>query len=257
MAEIHFENRDCVEAMKEFPDNFFDLAIVDPPYGYGSQTVNVEREREPVQPIRRQIRPLQGSVGGGGTANRSITSVHLQRKNSRQSDGTWGYPKWRSMGGEVCKKIISCDVAPKQEYFDELFRISRNQVIWGGNYFSLPPTRCFLIWRKLTISEAFSMAMCEYAWTSFNSNAKWIEIAPQGDTSRFHPTQKPIKLYTWILENYAKQGDKILDTHVGSASSLIACNRLGYDVWGYEIDEQYYKLAQERIKRELAQGTLF
>lgn len=257
MAEIHFENRDCVEAMREFPDNFFDLAIVDPPYGDGSQTVNVERERESVQPIRRQIRPLQGSVRVGGTESRSITSVHLQRKNSRQADGTWGYPKWRSMGGEVCKKIISWDVAPKQEYFDELFRISRNQVIWGGNYFSLPPTRCFLIWRKLTISEAFSMAMCEYAWTSFNSNAKWIEIAPQGDTSRFHPTQKPIKLYTWILENYAKQGDKILDTHVGSASSLIACNRLGYDVWGYEIDEQYYKLAQERIKRELAQGTLF
>ena len=256
MAEIHFENRDCVEAMKEFPDNFFDLAIVDPPYGDGSQTVNVERERERTTDSAADS-TVTGSVGGGGTANRSITSVHLQRKNSRQADGTWGYPKWRSMGCEVCKKIISWDVAPKQEYFDELFRISRNQVIWGGNYFSLPPTRCFLIWRKLTISEAFSMAMCEYAWTSFNSNAKWIEIAPQGDTSRFHPTQKPIKLYTWILENYAKQGDKILDTHVGSASSLIACNRLGYDVWGYEIDEQYYKLAQERIKRELAQGTLF
>ena len=258
MAEIHFENRDCVEAMKEFPDNFFDLAIVDPPYGDGSQTVNVERERESrYNRFGGRFDRYKDLSGGGGTANRSITSVHLQRKNSRQSDGTWGYPKWRSMGGEVCKKIISWDVAPKQEYFDELFRISRNQVIWGGNYFSLPPTRCFLIWRKLTISEAFSMAMCEYAWTSFNSNAKWIEIAPQGDTSRFHPTQKPIKLYTWILENYAKQGDKILDTHVGSASSLIACNRLGYDVWGYEIDEQYYKLAQERIKRELAQGTLF
>lgn len=160
------------------------------------------------------------------------------------------------MGGEVCKKIIAWDVAPKQEYFNELFRISRNQVIWGGNYFSLPPTRCFLIWRKLTISESFSMAMCEYAWTSFNSNAKWFECAPQ-DTSRFHPTQKPIKLYTWILEHYAKDGDKILDTHVGSASSLIACDRMGFDVWGYEIDETYFKLAEERIKRELAQGTLF
>jgi site-specific DNA-methyltransferase (adenine-specific) len=161
------------------------------------------------------------------------------------------------LGEEIHKKIISWDVAPKQEYFSELFRISRNQIIWGGNYFSLPPTRCFLIWRKLTISEAFSMAMCEYAWTSFNSNAKWIEIAPQGDPNRFHPTQKPIKLYTWILENYAKQGDKILDTHVGSASSLIACDRMGFECWGYEIDETYYKLAQERIKRELAQGTLF
>lgn len=100
------------------------------------------------------------------------------------------------------------------------------------------------------------MAMCEYAWTSFNSNAKWFECAPQ-DTSRFHPTQKPIKLYTWILEHYAKDGDKILDTHVGSASSLIACDRMGFDVWGYEIDETYFKLAEERIRRELAQGTLF
>lgn len=101
------------------------------------------------------------------------------------------------------------------------------------------------------------MAMCEYAWTSFNDNAKFIEIAPQGDPNRFHPTQKPIKLYQWRLDKYAKKGDKILDTHVGSASSLIACDRMGFDVWGYEIDADYYKLANERIERELAQGTLF
>lgn len=107
---------------------------------------------------------------------------------------------------EVRKKIIAWDVAPEQAYFDELFRISRDQIIWGGNYFALPPTRCFLIWKKLTISESFSMAMAEYAWTSFTGNAKIFEAAPQGNAKeeRFHPTQKPIALYSWILSKYAK-----------------------------------------------------
>ena len=156
---------------------------------------------------------------------------------------------------EVRKKIIAWDIAPPQEYFTELFRISRNQIIWGGNYFDLPPTRCFLIWRKLTISESFSMAMCEYAWTSFNSNAKVFECAPQGRAGdvRFHPTQKPVELYKWILSRYAKEGDKILDTHVGSASSLIACYDMGFDAWGYEIDKEYYNKASERLNEVMAQ----
>ena len=163
------------------------------------------------------------------------------------------------MGAEVRKKIISWDVAPEREYFEELFRISRNQIIWGGNYFELPPTRCFLIWRKLSISDSFSMAMAEYAWTSFNKNAKVFECAPQGkpDDPRFHPCQKPLALYRWILENYAHEGDTILDTHVGSASSLIACEQLGYKYVGFEIDEVYYKKAVERIKRETAQMPIF
>ena len=161
------------------------------------------------------------------------------------------------MGGEIRKKIVAWDVAPKQEYFNELFRISRNQVIWGGNYFSLPPTRCFLIWRKLSISEQFSMAMCEYAWTSFNTNAKWFEYAPQGKGDRFHPTQKPIALYEWILNNYAKEGDIILDTHVGSASSLIACRNTNHKYVGFEIDEEYYRLAKERLDAESAQMNIF
>ena len=158
------------------------------------------------------------------------------------------------MGREVRKKIIAWDIAPGKEYFDELFRISRNQVIWGGNYFPLPPTRCFLVWRKLTISEKFSMAMAEYAWTSFNSNAKVFEHVPQGEPGqRFHPTQKPVALYKWILSNYAKPGDKILDTHVGSASSLIACCDLGFDYVGFEIDEEYYNKAKKRLDEEMAQ----
>ena len=246
---IHFENRDCMDGMKQYPDKFFDLAIVDPPYGAGftegggcqgwfskyhqtdSQSVQVERERE-----REREREQQYNRFGS--------------KDSR-------FERYKREDGESSKKIIAWDVAPDQTYFNELFRVSRNQIIWGGNYFSLPPTRCFLIWRKLTISESFTMAMCEYAWTSFNSNAKWVEIAPQGDANRFHPTQKPIKLYQWILDKYATQGMKILDTHVGSGSSLIACARMGYECWGFEIDEEYYRKASERIERELAQGTLF
>jgi site-specific DNA-methyltransferase (adenine-specific) len=163
------------------------------------------------------------------------------------------------MGGEIRKKIITWDVAPGKEYFEELFRISRNQIIWGGNYFSLPPTRCFLVWRKLTISENFSMAMAEYAWTSFNGNAKVFEYAPQGKANdqRFHPTQKPIALYEWILSKYAKPGDKILDTHVGSASSLIACHRTGHKYVGFEIDEEYYSKAKERLERETAQMNFY
>ena len=256
---IHFENRDCMDAMKEFPDKFFDLAIVDPPYGDGSHSVQVERERERErEPITVSAADLTSTrISRGGWHGKQKYHLGTPSREELQKTGrNMGLPELVEHGRGNTQKIIAWDVAPKQEYFNELFRISRNQVIWGGNYFSLPPTRCFLIWRKLTISESFSMAMCEYAWTSFNSNAKWFECAPQ-DTSRFHPTQKPVKLYQWILEHYANDGDKILDTHVGSASSLIACDRMGFDVWGYEIDETYFKLAEERIKRELAQGTLF
>lgn len=159
------------------------------------------------------------------------------------------------MGGKIRKKILAWDVAPKDDYFKELFRVSRNQIIWGGNYFTLPPARCFVVWRKLSISESFSMSMAEYAWTSFNSNAKVFECAPQGGAGekRIHACQKPVKLYSWLLKNYAKPGDKILDTHVGSASSLIACHRAGLKYWGYEIDPAYYAKAKARLEREQAQ----
>lgn len=171
------------------------------------------------------------------------------------------YEKVRRYGGRTKryegKKIVSWDIAPKQEYFDELFRISKNQIIWGGNYFSLPPTRCFLVWKKLTISENFSMAMCEYAWTSFNSNAKVFEFAPQGRGDRFHPTQKPIELYEWIYGMFAKQGDKIIDTHMGSGSSRIASYRMGFDFVGYEIDETYFEMQEERYAKEIMQTKLF
>ena len=160
------------------------------------------------------------------------------------------------MGDKVCKKIISWDVAPGAEYFEELFRISRNQIIWGGNYFPLPPTRCFLVWRKLTISENFSMAMAEYAWTSFNGNAKVFEYAPQ-DSARFHPTQKPKALYDWIFGMYAEPGMKVIDTHLGSGSSRLAAYDASLDFVGYEIDKFYFEKQEERFNAHTAQQSLF
>lgn len=151
---------------------------------------------------------------------------------------------------------IDWDVAPPQEYWDELFRVSKNQIIWGGNYFSLPPTRCFVVWRKLTISEQFSMAMAEYAWTSFNENAKVFECAPQGNAKepRIHACQKPIALYQFLLRHFAKEGDKIFDSHMGSQSSRIACYGMNFDFYGCEIDETYFKQGCERFER-LCHGT--
>lgn len=150
------------------------------------------------------------------------------------------------------------DFAPPKEYFDELARVSKNQIIWGGNYFDLPPTRCFLVWDK-QMSNDFTMAACEYAWTSFNDNAKLFRHSPQGTAKqpRFHPTQKPVALYQWILDRYAKPGMKILDTHAGSASSLVAAHRAGLDTWGFEIDPIYYRKAKSRLDAEKAQENIF
>jgi site-specific DNA-methyltransferase (adenine-specific) len=177
---------------------------------------------------------------------------HTEQQRVSRTGGTWAE--------KYAKKIIGWDVAPTAEYFAELFRVAKNQIIWGANYFpNMPPTRCFIVWRKLTISEKFSMAMAEYAWTSFQANAKVFECAPQGKKNdvRFHPTQKPIALYKWLLANYAKEGDTILDTHLGSGSSAIACADMGFTMTGIEIDEYYYQKARERLLRHTAQLTLF
>ena len=171
--------------------------------------------------------------------------------NVGRTGGTWA--------AKYGTSIRNWDIAASDEYFKELFRVSRNQIIWGGNYFNLPPIRCFLIWRKLSISENFTMAMAEYAWTSYDGNAKVFDCAPQGKKGdpRFHPTQKPIALYAWILNNYAKQGDTILDTHLGSGSSAIAAWELGFEFTGIEIDEEYYNNAVKRFKTHTAQQKLF
>lgn len=171
--------------------------------------------------------------------------------NVERTGGTWA--------SKYGKNIKTWDIAPTDEYFRELSRVADNQIIWGGNYFRLPPTRCFLVWRKLSISYSFSMAMCEYAWTSFDGNAKCFESAPQGTKNdpRFHPTQKPVALYAWIYNNYCKGGDTIIDTHLGSGSSAIAALALGHEFVGIEIDEIYYEKAKERLLKRMAQKSLF
>ena len=149
---------------------------------------------------------------------------------------------------------------PDKEYFEQLFRVSKNQIIWGGNYYGLQPSRCWLIWDK---GEGFynrTYAEAELAWTSFDKNVKVFKRDPlaNGDYhGKIHPTQKPVALYRWIYQHYAKQGDKILDTHLGSGSSRIAAYDAGLDFVGYEIDETYFKLQEERFARHTAQMNLF
>ena len=205
-------NMDCMDGMKDIPDKYFELAIVDPPYG----------------------------IGMDGQKECFCKNPNYNRK---------GHVK-KSWDNE----------RPTQKYFDELYRVSKNQIIWGANYFVSclnEGTKGWVIWDKgqhgLTMSDA------ELAFTSFNCPTR-VTVINRGELARentFHPTQKPTKLYKWLLTKYAKQGDKILDTHVGSASSLIACYNLGFDYIGFEIDEDYYKAAQERMDAVKAQVTIF
>jgi len=199
-------NADCMEAMREFPAGFFDIAIVDPPY----------------------------NIPG------------LQNRKTEKSSRLRKY-------GDVSQ---ANNEPPKQEYFDELLRVSKNAIVWGGNYFPLPPCRCFLVWYKH--QPVVSYSDCELAWTSYDRPAKVIDLPYFGavgrDRERIHPTQKPVRLYEKILEFFADENTKILDTHAGSASSLIACERRGIqNAWGFEIDPEYYRKATERMAREREQ----
>ena len=146
---------------------------------------------------------------------------------------------------------------PEDKYFKELFRVSKNQIIWGGNYFGLPQNRCFLVWDKTIHGNSYSD--CEYAWTSFDSPSRIfvLNIASITSEGRIHPTQKAVAMYKWILRNYAKQGDKILDTHLGSGSIAIACHQMGFDLTGSELDQDYFEAMQKRIKEETKQQDLF
>lgn len=206
-----FINGDCMEFMRTCPPNFFDLAIVDPPYG-----------------IKRD--------------GQTETFTKL-RKHKRKS---FEYKNWDAS-------------PPPPEYFNELKRVSRNQIIWGGNYFTeyLEPKMGWIFWDK---GQDLSMSDGELAWTSFDKALRRTvinrgQLMVEGGT--IHPTQKPIKLYRWVLKNYAKAGDLILDTHVGSASSLIACTELGYDYVGFEIDKEYYEMAKSRLGRATRKYELF
>tara|TARA_B110000879_G_scaffold34786_1_gene48029 strand:+ start:554 stop:1174 length:621 start_codon:yes stop_codon:yes gene_type:complete len=204
---INLYQRDCLEAMKEMPDNAYDLAIVDPPYGIN----------------------INNNMG--------------RRKGQKHS----GY------------KTINWDnETPNQEYFQEIKRVSINQIIWGANYMIdkiKTPSACWLMWDK-GFSEDVSFAQYELAWTSFSSSAKKFNKNPN-QLDRIHPTQKPVRLYEWLLDNYAKEGDKILDTHLGSGSIALACHNRGYSLDAYEIDEEYYNAAADRLRIHQSQLTIF
>ena len=208
----NFYNEDCLEAMKEIPDNYFDLAIVDPPYGIG-----IDGQKE---------------------------SISKNPKHSRK--------------GHVQKDWDSA--IPDKDYFQELERVSKNQIIWGGNYF-VPHLdkgkKGWIVWDKG--QHGLTMSDCELAYSSFDVPTRVVVInrVELRKDGTIHPTQKPVALYHWILNNYAEKGDKILDTHVGSASSLIACHDLGFDYIGFELDEDYYRKATERLEKHKSQMNLF
>ena len=150
------------------------------------------------------------------------------------------------------------DEIPRKEYFDELFRVSSNQIVWGGNYFIsyLHNTQNFIIWDKKQPFN-FSLAMCELAWCSKQMPAKIFKYSVLKEQGKIHPTQKPVALYEWLLMNYAKEGDKILDTHLGSGSSRIAAHKLGFDFVGCELDKDYFEAQEKRFKTETMQQSLF
>lgn len=217
-------NEDCLAAMKKMPDKCFDLAVVDPPYGIG--------------------------VCSPAYTN-GVKMVGRAKANRRD----YRHSEW--------------DIAPKKEYFDELFRVSKKQIIWGGNYFAdmIPPSKSFIVWDK-RVQDAMSneFSDCEYAWMSDGMGVArmfrycWNGMI-QGDMKnkedRFHPTQKPVALYRWIFQKYAKQGDKILDTHLGSGSSRIAAYDAGLDFVGYEIDKEYFDKQEQRFAEHSAQLNMF
>jgi site-specific DNA-methyltransferase (adenine-specific) len=167
--------------------------------------------------------------------------------------GTWA--------SKYKKGDAAWDILPNAEYFNELFRISKEQIIWGGNYANLPPSRCFLIWDKVAQME--TMADCEFAWTSFDKNAKIFRHVRNTSEKRIHITQKPVKLYEWILQNYAKNDFKIIDTHLGSGSIAIAIDKANtldkknLTFVGIELDPDYYRAAVERFKNHKRQCVLF
>lgn len=203
-------NMDCMELLKATPDKFYDLAIIDPPYGIARFGNRVE------------------------------------------------------LSNRLCKeaKLNKWDVKPEIEYFNELFRVSKKAIIWGANNFILPESEYFIVWDKQQSVANFASA--EYAWTNIKMPAKvfrhsihQVMATRKEDGGKIHPTQKPVALYEWLLTNYAKQGDKILDTHLGSGSHAIATNNLGFDLTACELDKDYFEASVKRIKQAAAQERLF
>ena len=213
MLDFGFYNADCMQGMKEFPDNYFDLAIVDPPYGIGIDGQKMQICKNP----------------------KHTRKLHVKKN-------------WDSAG------------IPNKQYFEEIERVSKNQIIWGGNYFVEHLSvghKGWIVWDKG--QRGLTMSDCELAYSSFDTPTRIVtinrvELLKDGTIP---PTQKPVALYEWLLNRYAKPGDTILDTHVGSASSLIACRNTNHKYVGFEIDETYYALAKDRLDRESAQMNIF
>ena len=225
---------DCMDYLPQFLDKHFDLAIVDPPYGINapkmSMGTNKNRKHDGYPGESTADRFRNGRLRGCGTLDRIVPNMSYE---------------WDSH-------------PPGKEYFDELFRVSKNQIIWGGNYFDLPPTRGIVAWDKVQPWENFSQF--ELAWTSFDRPALLFRYSNTGGANterKIHPTQKPVPLYDWLLSKFAKMGDKIIDTHVGSASSLIACYKNGFEYVGMEKDPQIYELASKRLEEYKSQISLF
>jgi len=215
---ITLYNMDCMELLRNTEDNYYDLAIVDPPYGIG----------------------FDGEVKA------------MANNNSK---------KWDNAKGKSYNRKEWDNKPPTKEYFNELIRVSKNQIIWGGNYFDLPQSSGWIFWDK-GVAKEFTLSPGELAWTSYSKSIKKIDLLWAGFrkceiTDRIHPTQKPVKLYEWLLQNYAKEGDKILDTHLGSGSIAIACNRLKYELTATELDTDYFKASVKRYKEQTAQIQLF
>jgi site-specific DNA-methyltransferase (adenine-specific) len=213
-------NCDCMDYMATLPDKAFELAIVDPPYGIGED------------------------------------GDKIREYNSKACDS------WKSRKPKEYTKKEWDTKPPSPEYFQELFRVSKNQIIWGGNFFTdnLPVSGGWIVWDKMVVMPTFSDG--ELAWCSFGDSVKFARFLWAGyrkceETERFHPTQKPVALYKWLLSRYAKPGDRILDTHGGSGSICIACHDLGYDLTWMELDADYYAAAVARYQNHAAQGSLF
>jgi len=220
-------NSDCMAVMREYPDAHFDIAICDPPYGIGWS---------------QEFQVMSAGIRKDGT----------QRKMEE-----WSNPRPKQYASKKWD-----DAAPGREYFVELRRVSKKQIIWGGNYFTehLPPSGGWVVWEK-GVPDGMSLSQCELAWTNCLNSVRLVRLLWAGykkceETSRVHPTQKPVKLYSWLLNRYAEKGMKILDTHLGSGSSAIACAQFGCEMVGCEIDAEYYATAVERIGRELQQGVM-
>ena len=206
---------DCVEGMKHYPDKYFDLAIVDPPYGIGAP-------KQAATPHQRKKGMNRLNSGAGKLKGRVLNN----------SDTEWD------------------NETPSVEYFLELWRVSKERIIWGGNYFDLPPTRGIICWDKCQPWENFSQI--EYAWTSFDKPAALYKFDNRTG-NKIHPTQKPIELYRWLLSKYAEKGQRILDTHLGSGSSRIAADMDGFDFTGFEINKDYFDLSEKRFLKHKSQ----